>query len=52
MTLDIARESSGFLVKTPSQQLVGKGLVRAAGFSWKASAEKHMKIFEALCATR
>jgi glycosyltransferase involved in cell wall biosynthesis len=33
-------------------ELVDKGLVRAAGFSWKASAEKHMKIFEAFCATR
>jgi len=32
-------------------ELAGKGFARAACFSWKASAEKHMKIFEALCAT-
>ncbi len=51
--LDIARGIIRVLGEDSLRnELVGKGLVRAAGFSWKASAEKHMKIFEALCATR
>ena len=51
--LDIARGIIRVLGEDSLRnELVGKGLVRAAGFSWKASAEKHMKIFKELCDTR